>query len=78
MRKICLLLSAFVFAAQPLAAASVSPLLPGKPAGVRPAQVETLVPIYGGVLFCRSYPSSDDWSGRQFRCHDQYRRLVDE
>ena len=33
--------------AQPLAAA---PLAPGKPAGVRPAQADNLLPVYGGVL----------------------------
>ena len=36
--------------AQPLAAADPGPLTPGKPAGVQPAQVSNLLPIYGGVL----------------------------
>jgi uncharacterized protein GlcG (DUF336 family) len=36
--------------AQPLAAAETAPLAPGKPSGVKPAQAEDLIPIYGGVL----------------------------
>jgi hypothetical protein len=35
--------------AQPLAAAESAPLAPGKPAGVKPAQLGDLLAIYGGV-----------------------------
>jgi hypothetical protein len=52
-----LLIALAVLAAQPLAAAQyrlsaakTGPLAPGKPAGVKPAQVDDVVPIYGGVL----------------------------
>jgi hypothetical protein len=38
-----------LLAAQPLAAAEPAPPAPGKPAGVNPAQVGDLLPIYGGV-----------------------------
>ena len=63
MRQTVILLGALaVLVAQPLAAAQnakptaqtgpLSPgtLRPGKPAGVRPAQADDLVPIYGGVV----------------------------
>jgi len=58
MRQPFVFLSALaVLAAQPLAAAQyrpsvakTAPLAPGKPAGVKPAQADQVVPIYGGVL----------------------------
>jgi hypothetical protein len=58
MRQPFVLLCALaVLAAQPLAAAQygpsaakTGPLAPGKPAGVKPAQADDLIPIYGGVL----------------------------
>jgi hypothetical protein len=50
MRQIIILLGALaLLVAQPLAAAERGPLTPGKPAGVKPAQVSNLLPIYGGV-----------------------------
>ena len=46
-----------MFVAQPLAAAQYGPpmaktglLAPGKPAGVKPAQFDDMVPIYGSVV----------------------------
>jgi uncharacterized protein GlcG (DUF336 family) len=58
MRQPFVLLGALVvLVAQPLAAAQyessaakIGPLAPGKPGGVKPAQADDLVPIYGGVL----------------------------
>jgi len=51
MRQAIILLGALaLLVAQPLAAAEPGPLTPGKPAGVKPAQVDNLVPIYGGVV----------------------------
>lgn len=35
---------------QSLNAAETGPLSAGKPAGVKPAQAQNMVPIYGGVL----------------------------
>jgi hypothetical protein len=49
-RTITLLGALALLVAQPLAAAEPGPLNPGKPAGVKPAQVHNLVPIYGGVV----------------------------
>jgi hypothetical protein len=52
MRNILLQLLAYsVLSTQPLVADPSQPLTPGKPAGVRPAQQQNMVPIYGGVLF---------------------------
>jgi hypothetical protein len=51
MRKIFLLLSLCMLTAQPLAADPAAPLPAGKPAGVRPAQADYLLPAYGGVIF---------------------------
>jgi len=51
MRKIIILLGTLaLLVAQPLAAAEPAPLTPGKPAGVKSAQADNLLPIYGGVL----------------------------
>jgi hypothetical protein len=50
-RTIILLGTIGLFVAQPLAAAEPGPLAPGKPAGVKPAQRDNLLPIYGGVAF---------------------------
>ena len=58
MRRTLVLLGALaMLVAQPLAAAQNgepaaqnTPLSPGKPSGVKPAQAGDLVPIYGGVL----------------------------
>jgi hypothetical protein len=50
MRQTIILLSALaLLVAQPLTAAEPGPLTPGKPAGVKSAQVSNLLPIYGGV-----------------------------
>jgi hypothetical protein len=53
MRQIFVLPGALaLLVAQPLAAAeTLPPLQPGKPAGVKAAQVHDLLPIYGGVIF---------------------------
>jgi hypothetical protein len=51
MRKICLLLSLCLLATRPVAADPAIALPAGKPAGVRPAQTDYLLPAYGGVLF---------------------------
>ncbi len=55
MRQTMILLSALaMLAAQPLDAAPLvqgaAPLAPGKPAGVKPAQSDYLVPAYGAVI----------------------------
>jgi hypothetical protein len=51
MRQSLVLLGALAMAvAQPLDAAETAPLAPGKPAGVKPAQANNMVQIYGGVL----------------------------
>ena len=51
MRQTIILLGALaLLVAQPLAAAEPGPLVPGKPAGVKPAQAGNLLPIYGGVI----------------------------
>jgi hypothetical protein len=50
MRQTIILLSALaLLVAQSLTAAELAPLTPGKPAGVKPAQVGDLLPIYGGI-----------------------------
>jgi hypothetical protein len=49
MRQTVLLSAMALLVAQPLTAAEPGPLTPGKPAGVKPAQVNNLLPIYGGV-----------------------------
>ncbi len=36
--------------AQPLTAAETTPLSPGKPAGIKPAQASNMPAIYGGVV----------------------------
>jgi hypothetical protein len=36
--------------AQPLTAAETTPLAPGKPAGIKPAQASNMPAIYGGVV----------------------------
>ena len=48
--KFILLSALAMLLAQPLDAAEPVPLSPGKPAGVKPAQANDMVPIYGGVL----------------------------
>jgi hypothetical protein len=51
MRQFIILLGALaLLVVQPLAAAEPGPLTPGKPAGVKPAQANNLLPVYGGVV----------------------------
>lgn len=51
MRQTFVLLGALaLLVAQPLDAAETAPLTPGKPAGVRPAQADSLLPVFGGVV----------------------------
>lgn len=51
MRKTFLLLGALaLLAAEPLSAAETAPLAPGKPAGIRPAQADSLASAYAPAL----------------------------
>ena len=51
MRQTLVLAAALAFTvAQPLTAAETTPLSPGKPAGIKPAQASNLPAIYGGVV----------------------------
>lgn len=51
MRKTFVLLGALaLFAAEPLSAAETAPLPSGKPAGIKPAQANSLASAYGPAL----------------------------
>ena len=51
MRQTLVLAAALAFTvAQPLTAAETTPLSPGKPAGIKPAQASNMPAIYGGVI----------------------------